>query len=67
MKNNPLFWQIKCLNEWCDGPEIFRVAKTVPKRDVLCPTCGWVATYGSGIVPIYDMIDDPLTLYRLCK
>lgn len=39
-KPRVLFYQIRCLNEWCSGPEIWKITKEKPEKPMNCPVCG---------------------------
>ena len=45
-KPKPYGYLICCMNNWCWGPEIFRLwclDESEPPDTMHCPTCGWLA------------------------
>jgi hypothetical protein len=52
---------ISCHNEWCSGPENYRIVEELPADGMHCPVCGWLAMSGgtgSGIRRIDEATDD---------
>jgi len=40
---------VKCYNEWCDGPETWKICDEMPIGPQKCPSCGWLALPENGI------------------
>uniref|UniRef100_A0A6H1Z701 Uncharacterized protein n=1 Tax=viral metagenome TaxID=1070528 RepID=A0A6H1Z701_9ZZZZ len=57
-----LGYQIKCCNEWCNGPEIYRWEKEKPTAPIKCPSCGYLALPNETqtVKPIYSEFLDSL-------
>ena len=46
-------WLIQCHNEWCSGAETYKSVSGDEPGPQACPSCGWLAMRGSGIVRIH--------------
>jgi hypothetical protein len=53
-----LRYQIRCCNEWCNGPEIWKCMDKKPIVPMPCPTCGWLSLPNdtASVQPIFDDI-----------
>jgi len=49
MTDKTYCYVVKCYNEWCDGPETWKICDEKPIGPQKCPTCGWTALPKDGI------------------